>query len=459
MPQNIRFTTRRLFLISAGVALALATLPGNGDSPWRDWPAALLSMISFLAVCGLVQQLRDIWQLRRGQPLRPEELFAIRLAVSWRAVLATALVACYTLELFISRGILAAEWRGTEERLFDYGSLFPDLAWSLLVFLTLAATPGALPPRRGQFLLPRTRRAAAWLLACALSAVVLLDKSRLYYLVHVATAGIEADQPIHLQRRGTFPDHAREGFRFFWISCLATASVAVNVLALVGVARAVRTGSRWQRPALLMLLAGLGATSGYAIWYTFNELPRVSPDMAAVNLRLNGAGAAFIACAVVTASFIIALRLTGNVDTEGNDARHWRRPNGYLHESRATSLLALGLAAFELASIHDPILGFIARYFVDALRELVQYGSAAGLVRTAGWALHWPPTYLWLAIGWLALRLLFRHKNDAEGAPTLVTVPPARFLKYFLLAAWLVASGLLTLAAFAFAFWFGPWYR
>jgi hypothetical protein len=71
MSKVVRFTTRRLLMLTVVFALAFAVLPGRrhlytfGWQEWIDWEAFLLTLLSSLAAFGLSQQIRDLWQLRR----------------------------------------------------------------------------------------------------------------------------------------------------------------------------------------------------------------------------------------------------------------------------------------------------------------------------------------------------------------------------------------------------------
>ena len=96
--------------------------------------------------------------------------------------------------------------------------------------------------------------------------------------VHIAIERIERAEPAWLQRAWAYPDHALEGYRFFWASLGAAAAVAASALALVFLFRVQSNRAR----ALLGvgLLCSQAIVLAFNTWYSNFELPRVSPELA-----------------------------------------------------------------------------------------------------------------------------------------------------------------------------------
>ena len=129
---------------------------------------------------------------------------------------------------------------------------------------------------------PRISRIfATWMLGVALVILMLPDIGLMYYLVHIATAGIELAHPLRLQRPGVFPDQYQEGFRLFWLTIGVVISLSLAALFLV-------VANIGQRSRRVRLLLGVGFTvtlslaAYFCVWYYGHQFHRISPDLASV---------------------------------------------------------------------------------------------------------------------------------------------------------------------------------
>src|SRR5947208_1245950 len=120
-------------------------------------------------------------------------------------------------------------------------------------------------PRISHHSLPMWRIGIQWLAGISLVMLMLPDVGLVHYLVHIATEGIEASQPLKFQRAGTFPNHGREGFRLYWISCCAVLAVSLAALCLVMVNRQ----RKWttKKIALFGFITTTLPVIAFCIWY------------------------------------------------------------------------------------------------------------------------------------------------------------------------------------------------
>ena len=319
--------------------------------------------------------------------------------------------------------------------------IFPQTLWyiTFLVALVVAAPfPDRIPHSKVRSVVDIL---AGWVCGVWLVVYLVSDYFFIMYLVHVATAGIDAGRPLRLQRLEHFPNHHREGWFTFSASSAALITFLVATICFVALCRlSVSRGKRFAIISVFVLAIGIGGA--FTFWFFGKELHRVSPDIApqiarAAMLR-DWLGAALLFSVV---SVVAAIRVT----------RDEVLPVCIVDPIRASGM--------ALIAIFPGLISLILLLF-ESLRAVLSPGPFGG---TSASELLWyllssPFLLLQLSTGILAMQIAWRWWR--RGAPEIVILPiePQRVLWAWLGLTALVILGVPVLAAFGFSWWLGPWY-
>ena len=394
---------------------------------------------------GLVQQAVELRKLRTQQVETGEQLsFAVRFAVAWRIAMACLIAGCVIADLLRARRIL--ELPMSEEFHWPVQiSLYSVLQVCMIVVLISSVWQYKIDIARPTRL---SRSVAAWALGTVWLLAMLPQFSTIPFLVHTATQSIETAHPLRFHRAGTFPDHQFEGFRTFWITFAATASLFLAGLCCV---RATIDRVRGQRASrVLPLLYGtlFVAAAVYCGWYYGREFHRISPDMASVSRGVSWFDWLCAATLVSIMTTAGAYRASTNstivrLAPEPSSTGAVERP---IHETFPILLLLIIEAGWQL-------FGWI--------KVIVLQPAGLSTMDVLQYLLTNPAAYLSAAMALIACQLSWlrwRHRRQPTGWKIAVLDGNAFFWNWILFAAfWIV--GVLVLSAYSFVYWLGPWWR
>ncbi len=444
-----RFRLRTIFLVFVCAAVGLAG--GGGPS------GILLGAIVTAIIIGLAQQ---TWRLWSWQPAAgattSDEAFARWFAIAWRAVVVLSLGSTTVIELWLRSYLLeaaeAARVRGFSASERALQSLFLEVLpgfFSVCVVVVLCNSVGRW--RRPSRARPshRWRAVILWMIAVAVGLITVVDQNLIPYLVHRATANIEAAIPPALQRPGVYANLQEEGYLSFWVGLAAAVSVVAAGAAFAWSFRGATTTSarRWWSGVTAVLVA---LQVGFCYWYYAAEFHRLSPDLAGAGLEANWTqwlAGGILASVLNTAGAYRLARSHAQGICLSTDLAHDIDRTAF-HES-FPCLITLGAEA--LVSCFLLIAGFLS---------IPHFGG------TARWAGPWistsyffePSMLLMIAMSLAGLQLCWvrwRRRSEAV-AWELPTLPPGRFCAAWLGLAVILVVGVATLNAFAFIFWLGP---
>lgn len=396
---------------------------------------ALVSVSAVAAIVALLDQRRRIRQEAATAGAR-----GVRLALS--LLLALTLIA----ELLAIRRILplpeSETWYGSA-----YAS-FSECVWWLAALAAIVCLAGR--TSGGDSRRPLWHVALAFVLAGVFIAASLPELTSITYLVHIATAGIEAWRPYAYQRQDAFPDHAREGFFTYRMAVAALvvllASVGSMLIALRGRA------ARPVRHALAALASvGFAYCAAYAVWYYSSELPRVSPDIAGATplaTPVELAGGALLALAVC---FWLAYR--ASTKTSGHSIPIATRA-GWLGRTPA-AVAAAGAIAAGAYSLVTSVIAIVDHSVNPTM--FVPGGFWRRLGDAVGFYVSMPSSLLMVAMLFAGVDLARRVWKSERAEVPIVNV--RQMLLTAALFAFIAAIAAPTLAAYSFCSWLGPWYR
>lgn len=390
------------------------------------------------AVCiGLIQQ--AIFLSR--PPVFKRQFF---FAIGWRIVVTALLILCLFVDILVVRDFAVLPEGGNRLAVY-YGLFFPELlqyACLLVVFgeyrhrLLLMAK--GTPLRLGKF-------ATLWVAATLLVLLLLPNHQLVHFLVYIAMGGIEAHQPLLYQRLGTYPDHHAEGFWFFYLSFAAVVCLAIGTAIWFWLLCHGRKNSLTQRLAAGLVVALLGCSSWYAVWYYTQGLAAISPEFVEAGLQGNWfdwLGIGMVLALLVTAA---AAWIAGR---ESEAIPQQKSPPLAYHES--------WLALLALAAIVVPLgTGLLEVFFPSQ----PVFGTTS-LAQKIIIVLTFTDIYIPLAISLLSLQVLWLRWKSRSDLPPL-TVPVIDWRKFGM--AWpslalMLVIGVPVISAFCFSFWLGPWY-
>lgn len=293
MKFNPQFRLRTIFATFVCIAVALTV--GTSAQPVTDafgfytpqlnWHFALLSAASTAMIFGLMEQSSQLVRGKPGTaPVGNGYKFARKFAVVWRLIIAVILAICMMATVLTSRGVVTLP---EQVDVFLFDEIFPGLIWTLCVVIVLSASVARWKHGDNRIASLAWRTRAAWILGVALAVLVLPGITEIVFLVHIATSGIELAIPKRFGRSGVFPDHKAEGFRTFWISIAAVASIAVAAATLVLINQRSRDGRARRILLGAIFAATLVAAAGFCVWYYGIEFHRISPDLASVGPAAN----------------------------------------------------------------------------------------------------------------------------------------------------------------------------
>jgi hypothetical protein len=433
-----RFRLSTLFTLFACAAIGLATT--------RDLEGATWTAIEAAMVIGLLQQSRELlrWhpEIDSTAGMRNARAFAI----VWRSIIAAALAFFIVIELTA----------------FGSASLYPDrpdlyfyepvqIVALLLPILVLAnsvrrwrPSVAAGPSRRAIW----TTVAGAMLVIAAFNVV---DARLTDYLVHRATADIEASITPGFQRPGVYPELAKEGFRSFWIAFAAAASVPLGSAFLICASKYWRSIRGTTSAAVFALCLFLQLF--YCQWFYMTEYHRVSPELAGAGFAaqpsdLPSAAILLAMFATPTAYFLAANAQNRSVVTN-NIA--YDLDSRSIYET-APFVVILGLyGAINLITCLAGILSNITSPILPVSQPGLQLWMNVSLLTS-------PLILLLIVPSLLALQLCFyRWKQRRSTIPWEITaLPRAPFVTCWMAVAATILIGVPTLAAFGFMFWLGP---
>jgi hypothetical protein len=452
LPQ-IRLSTILLIFFCAAVGMTCATAPPAVTDPdlkslgyylpQLNLHYAMLYAASMAMVIGLMQQINsllraDLRIANGGNGVR----FAKSFAIGWRITIAAMILVCMASRILISRRMMQLP----EHNDFFGNEIFPD---TLAMICTIFVLSDSVHSWRHDKPVGKNHgwiTIGATIAGLVFALIVLPDTAMIIYLVHIATQGIEFSHPVRFQRLGLFPDHAAEGYRFFWLSVGAVLCVALAAIALA-LANVSRLGRNFKIAFVVLylgLLAGAGAFCG---WYYISEFPRISPDLASVGSGSNWfdfLGGAILAAMMITAGAHRFASLGGSRTAITFHQENERIP---LHETTICLLL---------------LVGSMVAYFVENARaswQITLFGTRT-VTEFLSSVLRYSSNYIMLAIVVLSLQLCWlRWKRSASDIRwELQSIDQRRFGLNWLGLALLVGIGLPTVSIYCFAFWLGPWY-
>jgi hypothetical protein len=455
LPQ-IRLRTFFLLILCAAVGLAIGTSPTDDADPtftifgWEnarlDWHYALLSAASVAVIAGLCKEIAHLgkWQPPNGVDGR-SLLFAKQFAVVWRGAVCSLLTVCLVAALLLAQRFLRLP--ESETRL-TYKP-FPYAVWVLCLIVVLSVS--ALRLRRPNLPNDKPRsNIAIWIAGIALAALILLDLTLVYSLVHVATAGIEYAQPDKYQRHGTFPHQRSEGFQTVWLSTAATGFVVLATASLMYL-------NRGRRPPLGTTIFGVVAfaisllmASAFVFWYYGFEFQRISPDLAGVGVGSNAvewfAGVLLAAIAITVGAYRLSVSDTRTIAIPFNAIDNQRLS---IYESAGCLLMFAGAVVIYVDAVLRAYLNLTRGWFWSPRTAEI----LVGMVRE-------PSVILMLALLLLSAQIaLMRWRRRNQPTEWVITaIEPQRFFWNWIALAALACVAIPTIAAYLFLFWLGPWY-
>ncbi|TWT88247.1 hypothetical protein Mal64_17260 [Pseudobythopirellula maris] len=427
----MRFSTRRLFLItavfaaSAALAGALPILTSDGD--------LLLAVCAPVTVCVLTDQALALLRQRR---IAVEGRGALLSEALWRLGLSGLFVLLTADQLARASGV---EVFSLSEDTMVYFVLYPYCPVLLLLLLSALVISGG---QRAEAATARRSRAVALLGVVGGAACVwalLQDMGLIPMLVHVATDGIESTRAADFRRSGTFPNHLAEGYFTFWTMNAIVVGLLLSAIGVMEWSAAVRRTSRIGVVRPLVFVGAIGLLAAAAGWWVLVEFPRVSPDLA--QSPLNG-GMVELALAALLAMLccLWIARATGCAA-----ATPARLPPP--RTAACAGVLALVYALMMLYGVGDTI-----RTLSNPPTNF--WGAPISFAEHLGMLLSAPTTYMELALLLAMARLLLAlWRNEESPLPATWSKPGA--VAFFGALALLAVGGPL-LAAFALTVWLGP---
>ncbi len=442
---QVRLRTLFVVFFCAAVGMTCATAPvvENPDLkslglhlPRLNLHNAFLAAASMALVISLVQQIRKLIQVREIDAADDDIRFARRFGIVWRAVVAAIVVACIAVQLLLSRNVVSLP-EHTPGYWYD---IIPNILWIVCLIVTLSACLRREERKKSVERYSIFLACAIWFAGTILALLLLPDTGLIQFLVHIATQGIEAFQPLKFHRIGTFPDQQSEGFRLFWLSLTSVCCVVLAAAILISMRRFKSTRIRLLCTGTFVLLLSIAAI--FCIWYYGKEFYRVSPDMADAGFVGNWfdcSGAAILVLLMISVGAARLARSNSFQIIQDDNAKD-RRP-AWVEPSWAP-LLLLAAAIIYLVEVNGYTTGF-ARIW-EILLGLLQE----------------PRNLLYIALCALCLKLCWLRWRRRKDAATwkISGLNRRRFVWNLVALAILIAVAVPTISIYCFVFWLGPWY-
>jgi hypothetical protein len=436
MPSIPKIRLRTIFLLFVCAAVGLATN--------FSLTAGLNAAVATAMVIGLLQQINYLRSATLVAASNDANIrFVIWFSIVWRAAIAGLMAICSVAQLLVAHGFLEIPVN-TELLMLD-GVWWIEVILQICITVVLSSSIRHF--RSSEHAKPFTqwRPTIAWILSGILILAILPGRTQITYLVHVATAGIEAYQPLALRRPATFPDHYSQHFRLFWLSLGACVSLMIAGMSLVQINhranQQMSTICAWVGFCVSLLIV-----AGFCGYYFGVEYSLVSPDLASVNLIADGFdwfSATLLTLILVTVG---AYRLTQLASTATIVIQYrGDRVEPVLHESTGGLVLIAAMAFVPLALI---------------AWSFFQSSAPIPWEELLGYILRNPNFYLAASVTLLSLHFLairWRTRNQFI-AWQLANVHVGRFICNWFAVSALTLVGIPTLSAYSFVYWLGPWY-
>src|SRR3954470_17612266 len=240
--------------------------------------AGLNAAVATAMVIGLVQQ---IYQLCCAVPVAnsidSHVCFPVAFSIAWRAGLAGILAICSVAQMLVAHGFLEIPVN-TELLMLD-SVWWIEVIVQLCIIVVLSSSIMHFQSSEHVKPFSQWQSTISWILGGGLILAFLPSRTQIVYLVHVATAGIEAYQPLAFRRPATFPDHYSQHFRLFWLTLGACVSLMIAGMSLVRI----NYRANQQRSTLggwIEFCASLLIAAGFCGYYYGVEFILISPDLA-----------------------------------------------------------------------------------------------------------------------------------------------------------------------------------
>ena len=431
-----RYRLRTLFILFFCASVGLAT-----D---RNPIHALQPAVATAMIIGLLQQIRELNRRRRSAIDDTADCkFALDFAVTWAVLIATAMTLMVIVNLLSANGMMSVAKR-KEFLLYEPLTAFLDLC--LIVVLSSSirrwqSVPAGVP-------IPRSRLLIFGIPAILLATIVIVDGNLIEYLVHKATAGIEASVTPRFRRPGVYPDHASEAYRSFWLAFAAATTVTVGAACLLAISK-LRTSRAKSRLFAVVFILCLLVQLLYCGWFYSVEYRRVSPDFAGVGMaaKLDDWLAAAVLVLMIVTAGAYRLSLSPNEKATISENLADDLDHRAFHET-VPCLLVMGIAA--------------GTTFMTAVVELASSILYSMFPSTPSWLYPGmfcnPTVLLILAQMALVVQLCWiRWQRRGQETPWEMPALPARvFAANWVALALATSVGVPTLNAFGFLFWLGP---
>lgn len=448
MFQMPKFTIAGLLWLTVAVALGFAI--SQGPAPYRGegvlrgltsdlrWQEGVQATGCVLLVMALVSHARQLWIL--SPPNIASATFGLRVRLFLCLQLIAATSVLLLLRLLFERKIVDEPKH--PDMLGVFVSLWPDMLLtvaSLLVIRLFLYPPSRLrtSTRVGFFV-----NAMTFFVASGLAFWMLTDRTTVAALVHIAICGLEASEPVWLQREGVFPSHTQEGYWSFWASTIA-ATTAILAGGLLWLDR------RWlhneTRMAFRWMFVGMVVCLGaFAWWYTYVEYPRINPDLASSGTPRHWSDTiALFIMGYGLAVGLAYLAIRSQSDSMNNGG-------AVTHGPQFLAMAALLIAVSEIW------------YFLDSYRVLYELGdlfSISGAQEVGEFIANlviWPEFLLRILLIISAITLFWQRFRRPNAMLAIPAVSPSEFAYQFVAWSALIAVGVPALWAFSFCYWLGP---
>ena len=418
----------------------------------------LLVILAFWMILGILYQVRDMRSTLVSHPdLHLDYRWGLRLEVFWRLLVAALMSFCILMVFLLNQRIVSLPI--PDDLSYTKNGFIPDSVPPMLLLVVAGSVP-YVRRKESSSLLHRVLYLIFCLLAGAFCVELWVDSTFIYHLVHLATIGIDYDQPLQLSSIDPRYYQVRTNLLFWW-SISSSIVVVINWLILVRLARQWSTGFKRRLTWIVLLFVGVLASSAFLIWLYGGGLKEISPSLAEtpnqVHIHYWLSAALLIIVAVTIVTYRLATDRGGMADPP---IVQWRRnPNKYYHEWRTVLLLLIiAIASYFLDGVgilHQTVSQIWLRLFPDAFAPSFKSWSdiSYGLIGM-------PIPCLWCAVVLLALQRAIARRPDARHpASDLPRINPAKFVTIWIATAVVTVSGALVLVWMSFGFWFNPWWR
>ncbi|MGE3242074.1 MAG: hypothetical protein AB7I57_13445 [Pirellulales bacterium] len=299
----------------------------------------------------------------------------------------------------------------------------------------------------------RVSLSIAALLLLLLAAYEVITERLNDYLVHQATAGIEASITPGFQRPGVYPNHASEGFRSFWIAFAAAVTVPLGAAFLIGATkRWTSVGGKASAAAFVLCLV---AQLAYCWWFFSSDYHRVSPDLAGAGFAAESTDVLTIAILTAFISTPAAYFLSASQEERTVVATNLAidLDSRAIHESSpCLSVICLSagcsLVYLVAGTFHEILFPMMP---LTSFNVWMQLWLNANMLIGPTILLVIVPSLLGLQLGYV------RWKRRRESVPwELPALPCGAFVANWIATLVAILIGAPTLAAFGFMFWLGP---